>query len=218
MVNFYRIINQMVKAMKEEKKSIETQESILEAARVIFAQKGMAGARMQEIADSAGINKALLHYYYRSKEKLFEQVFQEAFLKIIRPLAAFLADDSEIFQKIKNICKLYNEVLLEYPFIPNFVMNEVSTDPSRILNLLDVEGVGIGKEKTVKQIEEAIKSGKIRPIDPRELVLNIISLSIFPFASRPISQELLYKNVDYDEILQSRAETVSDFIIQSIKK
>ena len=203
--------------MKEEKKSVETQENILEAARKIFAQKGLAGARMQEIADSAGINKALLHYYYRSKEKLFEQIFEEAFKKLARPLAAFLADDSELFQKIRNICRHYNKILVEYPFLPNFIINEVNTDPSRILKLINVEGIMAGKEKTLTQISQAIKNGKIREIDPRELILNIISLSIFPFASKPIASELLYQNVNFDEVLKTRADKVADFIIQSIK-
>ncbi|MCZ4695047.1 TetR/AcrR family transcriptional regulator [Ancylomarina euxinus] len=200
-----------------EKKSIETQENILNAARIIFAKKGLSGARMQEIADHAGINKALLHYYYRNKEKLFEQVFEEAFKKLIRPLGAFLTDDSELFQKIRNICKLYNEVLTKYPFIPNFVINEMNIDPSRILNLLDIGGVKEGKIKTAIQINEAIKTGMIRPIDPRELILNIISLSVFPFASRPISEQFLYKDEDMDEVLKSRADGVAEFIIQSIK-
>jgi len=207
----------MVKQVKMEKKSIETQENILNAARMIFAKKGLAGARMQEIADHAGINKALLHYYYRSKEKLFEQVFEEAFKKLIRPLGAFLTDDSELFQKIRNICKLYNEVLTKYPFIPNFVINEMNTDPSRILNLLDIGGVKEGRIKTAMQISDAIETGMIRPIDPRELILNIISLSVFPFASRPISEQFLYKDEDMDEVLKSRADSVADFIIQSIK-
>ncbi|WP_372640353.1 TetR/AcrR family transcriptional regulator [Ancylomarina sp.] len=200
-----------------EKKLIETQENILAAARTIFAKKGLAGARMQEIADAAGINKALLHYYYRSKEKLFEQVFEEAFKKLVGPLAAFLADDSELFLKIRNICTLYHKVMAEYPFIPNFIINEASTDPSRILKLLNIVGIEEGKKKTAMQISEAIETGKIRPIDPRELILNIISLSIFPFASRPISEQFLYKGEDMDEVLKSRANRVSEFIIQSIQ-
>ncbi|MDM8161747.1 TetR family transcriptional regulator [Labilibaculum sp. K2S] len=200
-----------------EKKSVETQENILIAARTIFAQKGLAGARMQEIADRAGINKALLHYYYRNKEKLFEQVFDEALKKMLRPLAAFLADDSELFQKIRNICKHYHEVLIEYPFIPNFVINEVNTDPARILKLMDIEGVLEGKKKTAFQINEAVKSGIIRPIDPRELILNIISLSVFPFVSRPLSEKFLYENEDMGEVLKSRSDRVADFVIQSIK-
>ncbi|WP_320018442.1 TetR family transcriptional regulator [Labilibaculum manganireducens] len=200
-----------------EKKSVETQENILIAARTIFAQKGLAGARMQEIADRAGINKALLHYYYRNKEKLFEQVFDEALKKMLRPIAAFLADDSDLFQKIRNICRHYHEVLVEYPFLPNFVINEINSDPTRILKLFDAEGFLEGREKTIIQINEAVKSGMIRPIDPRELILNIISLSIFPFAGRPVIKEILYKNENIYEILKERADRVSDFIIQSIK-
>ncbi len=203
--------------MKENKKSLEARENILAAARLIFAAKGYAGARMQEIADNAGINKALLHYYYKSKDKLFEQIFQEALVKIIRPLASFLADDSELFQKIRNISRIYHEVLIEYPFLPNFILNEISTDPSRVLHLMNVEGVLVGREKTFKQIEEAIASGKIRPINPPELILNIISLSMFPFASRPIAQELMFKGVDMDEMFKERADQVADFVIQSIK-
>ncbi len=200
-----------------EKKVIETQENILIAARQVFATKGYAGARMQEIADNAGINKALLHYYYKSKDKLFEQIFQEALVKILRPLASFLADDSELFQKIRNISHVYHEVLIEYPFLPNFILNEVSTDPSRVLHLMNTEGVLVGREKTFRQIEEAVESGKIRPINPPELILNIISLSMFPFASRPIAQELMFKGVDMDEMFKKRADQVADFVIQSIK-
>jgi AcrR family transcriptional regulator len=200
-----------------ENKSQETQENILVAARKIFAQKGLAGARMQEIADTAGINKALLHYYYRSKDKLFEQVFEEALVKIIRPLASFLADDSELFQKIRNICRVYHQVLLEFPFLPNFVLNEVTTDPSRVFSLMKMEGVIEGKAKTVQQISKAVESGKIRAIDPQDLILNIISLSVFPFASRPIAQELLFKDINMDEMLNERADRVADFVIQSIR-
>ena len=203
--------------MKEAKKSLEAREIILAAARQIFAAKGFSGARMQEIADSAGINKALLHYYYKSKDKLFEQIFQEALVKIIRPLAFFLADDSDLFQKIRNICRIYHEVLIEYPFLPNFVLNEINTDPSRVLHLMNAEGVLVGREKTFKQIEEAIASGKIRTINPPDLILNIISLSMFPFASRPIAQELMFKGVDMDEMFKERADQVADFVIQSIK-
>nr|WP_320120177.1 TetR/AcrR family transcriptional regulator [uncultured Marinifilum sp.] len=202
--------------MKESKKSIETEGNILIAARQIFAKKGLAGARMQEIADTAGINKALLHYYYRNKEKLFEQVFDEAFAKLTKPMASFLADDSELFPKIRNICYLYQKVLIEYPFIPNFVLNEVNTDPSRIFHLINTRGIGENMNTTLNQISTAINKGIIREIDPRELIINIISLSIFPFIARPLVTELLYKKEGIDELLKNRAERVADFVIQSI--
>jgi AcrR family transcriptional regulator len=198
-------------------KSEETQKQILDAAKKIFASKGLSGARMQEIADEAGINKALLHYYYRNKEKLFEHVFEEAVQKLLKPIAAFFADDSELFDKIRNICHHYYSVLIEYPFIPNFVINEASINPERFVRLMKFVGIVEAKEKTKKQIEEYITRGVIRPIDPRELIWNILSMCIFPVISRPIAGQILYPDDDLDEILKQRADKVADFIIQSIK-
>lgn len=198
-------------------KSEETQLQILEAAKRIFAAKGLYGARMQEIADEAGINKALLHYYYRNKEKLFEQVFEEAIQKLLKPLASFLADDSELFTKIRNLCHLYYDVLIEYPFIPNFVLNEASVDPDRFFRLMKFEGVVEAKEKTREQIQQCVDAGIIRPIDPRELIWNILSLCVFPIVSRPIAGQLLYPDENTEDVLKERADRVADFIIHSIK-
>jgi AcrR family transcriptional regulator len=198
-------------------KSEETQKQILDAAKKIFAAKGLAGARMQEIADEAGINKALLHYYYRNKEKLFEQVFEGAIRKLLGPLASFMADDSELFTKIRNLCHHYYTVLNEYPFIPIFVLSEASANPDRFLRLMKFEGVVEAKEKTRMQIEQCIKDGIIRPIDPRELLWNIMSLCIFPIVSRPIAGKILYPDADVSEVLKQRADQVADFVIQSIK-
>ena len=74
-------------------KDTNTEQSILEAAKIVFIKKGMEGARMQEIADEAGINKAMLHYYYRSKDKLFEAVFKETFLKLVPNLIEIVKTD-----------------------------------------------------------------------------------------------------------------------------
>ncbi|NOU59052.1 TetR/AcrR family transcriptional regulator [Marinifilum sp. JC070] len=211
------ILTNWLKKINMREKSEETQKQILDAAKKIFAAKGLAGARMQEIADEAGINKALLHYYYRNKEKLFEQVFEGAIRKLLGPLASFLADDSELFTKIRNLCHHYYNVLIEYPFIPIFVLSEASANPDRFLRLMKFEGVVEAKEKTRMQIQQYINEGKIRPIDPRELLWNIMSLCIFPIVSRPIAVEILYSNDDVSEVLKQRADRVADFVIQSIK-
>ncbi|TKG96571.1 TetR/AcrR family transcriptional regulator [Puteibacter caeruleilacunae] len=208
----------MVKNMAKDNKSVETQQQILDAARRIFSQKGLAGARMQEIADEAGINKALLHYYYRNKNLLFEQVLEEAVRKLFKPLAVFLMEDSDLFDKIRNLCHLYYSVLMKYPFIPNFVTNEASMDRERVFKLIKLDGIIDGKNKTVKQIEQYIEDGKIRPVDPRDLIWNIISLCVFPIISRPIAGRMLYQSEEEMEAaLKSRADHVADFIIAAIK-
>ncbi len=113
--------------MKDKSKNNE--EKILNAAKNIFQQKGMTGARMQEIADKAGINKALLHYYYRSKQLLFEAVFHQAF-KIIAPkLGTVLNSDLPLFDKIKQFTQAYINFALEHPYLPNFIIHELNQNP-----------------------------------------------------------------------------------------
>lgn len=204
-------------ALKSEQKSQETQTTIIDAARKIFTQKGLEGARMQEIADEAGINKALVHYYYRSKDKLFEQVFISAFKELAEPLAKFLADDSDLFQKIRNISRHYHTSLAKHPLLPNFILNEVNRNPDRVYGMLVEKGIKEGGQKTMMQILGAVNSGEIRMIDPRELVLNIISLCVFPFSARHIISKMLYDGSDVEKVLISRADYVADFVIHSIK-
>lgn len=197
-----------------DQRSLDTQKKILDAARSVFVKKGMAGARMQEIADEAGINKAMLHYYYRNKEKLFQQVFHEALHKLFRPLADCLMRENSLFDKIRDICLHYFEFLSEYPFVPNFVIAEIYRDPQRITS--EIEAVDLDLTKTLEQVKGMVQRGEIRPIDPRELFMNIIALSVFPTLSRPVAQKMLFKDVDYDLFLKSRVESVSQFIINAI--
>ncbi len=106
-----------------------TEEKILAAAKKVFIAKGMAGARMQDIADEAGINKALLHYYFRSKEKLFEMIFMEAAQKLFPKINFIFESDVSLFEKIENFCEEYITIMSENPYLPLFVLNEISRDP-----------------------------------------------------------------------------------------
>ena len=101
----------------------------LSAAREVFLQKGFAGARMQDIADEAGINKALLHYYFRSKEKLFETIFREAFEKLIPHITEVFSSDLPFYDKIRAFTDAYITMAIENPFIPLFVLNAMHSDP-----------------------------------------------------------------------------------------
>ena len=106
-----------------------TEEEILNAAKEVFQQKGMAGARMQEIADKAKINKALLHYYYRSKQLLFEAVFKNAFRLLAPQIGKVLNDDTELFDKIRNFTDSYVSFVIKHPYLPNFVTQELNSNP-----------------------------------------------------------------------------------------
>lgn len=198
-------------------KTENTETEILIAAKEIFQQKGMAGARMQEIADKAKINKALLHYYYRSKQLLFEAVFKSAFSLLAPQLNKVLNDDSDLFEKIRKFTENYVSFVIKHPYLPNFVMQELNKNPEFVQKLRSEKNFP-SIEKFKLQVSDAINQGIIKPIEAEQLFINIISLNIFPFIGEPLLMALV--NVDkesYNKILENRKTEVAEFIINSIK-
>jgi TetR/AcrR family transcriptional regulator len=205
--------------MAKLKRDQTTEEKILTAAKLVFVQKGMAGARMQDIADEAGINKALLHYYFRNKEKLFEIIFLEAAGKLFPVINQVFSADLPLFEKIERFCEEYITIISENPYLPLFVLNEVNRDPEYFL-----QKVWSGKsrpqpEKFLEQIEREVKKGTIKRISPLHLLMNLISVTIFPFVAKPMFQ----KNLGLDElqfraVMEQRKKEIPRFIIDAIKK
>lgn len=199
-----------------ETKKDSTEDKIMEAAKNVFVTKGMDGARMQEIADEAGINKALLHYYFRSKERLFDAIFGEIIKFAFPKITRILQSDSGIVIKIEQFIDAYMEILLKHPFIPGFIMKELSRDPSGLFKL--VVKFGLNPQIVLTQIQESMNRGEIRPMDPRHLAINVVSMCVFPFAARPILNFLLFK--DNPEALQAfyaeRAVVIKQFVIKAI--
>lgn len=202
--------------MKKEK-SETTEEQILEAAKDIFYEKGMNGARMQEIADKAGINKAMLHYYFRNKQLLFEAVFQNAFLLLAPKINTILNDDSTIEEKIRNFTYNYISFISVHPYLPNFVIQELNRNPGFIETMQKNESFP-NVEKFNKQVEKEVEAGILKPIDGKQLFVHIISLNIFPFIATPLINGFLKLNdVEYKKMMEQRKTEVSEFIIRSIK-
>ena len=201
----------------DKAKTENTELEILEAAKQVFQQKGMAGARMQEIADKAKINKALLHYYYRSKQLLFEAVFKNAFSLLAPQLNKVLNDDSELFEKIENFTDSYVTFVIDHPYLPNFVIQELHSNPEFLITLRSQKNFPT-MEKFSRQVEDSIEKGEIRKIKAEQLLINILSLNIFPFIGQPLVMALLNVEKDqYNEILLERKSEVASFIINSIK-
>ena len=208
-------LNRIVEMKKEKNKTTESQ--ILEAAVNIFQTKGMDGARMQEIADKAGINKAMLHYYYRSKQLLFEAVFKTAFSMLAPQLNKVLNDESSLFDKIKNFSNNYISFVIKHPYLPNFVIQELNRNPEFVKKLISEEHFP-NIEKFKSQVEENVVEGLIRPISAQQLFINIMALNIFPFIGAPLLKGFLSTNdVDYKQLMEDRKTEVADFIINSIK-
>lgn len=199
-----------------ETKKDNTEEKILEAAKSVFLNKGMDGARMQEIADEAGINKALLHYYFRSKERLFEAIFGEIIKFAFPKITRIIASDMGIVSKIEQFVDAYLEILMKHPFIPGFIMKELSRDPSTFLKM--IMKFGFNPQIVFTQIEEAMDRGEIIRMDPRHLAVNVISMCVFPFAARPIISFVMFKEDQQaiENFYRERATVIKQFVVNAI--
>jgi TetR/AcrR family transcriptional regulator len=196
-----------------------TEEKILSAAREIFFQKGFSGARMQDIADEAGINKALLHYYFRSKEKLFETIFREAFEKLVPRIIEVFSSELPFFDKIRAFCEAYVTMAMENPFIPIFILNEMHRNPEGFQKTFGDIPKKVPHTLLKSVIKKATDDGLIREIDPPQLIMNMLSLCMFPTISRPMFQLVMnMSDAQFKKMSELRKTEVADFIIQAIKK
>lgn len=199
-------------------KEHSTEELILEAAKDIFQHKGMDGARMQEIADKAGINKAMLHYYYRSKQKLFEAVFKSAISLMAPKIVKIISTDEHLFVKIKNFTNKYIGFISKHNYIPLFIINELNRNPDLLNEVFKNRIDNDLEQKLVKQIEDLVEKGEIRPVKPEQLLLDIMSLSIFPVVGKSLLKTILDKSdKEYKSLIKERKTYVSEFIINAIK-
>lgn len=199
------------------KKRINTENQILDAAKNVFQSKGMDGARMQEIADKAGINKAMLHYYYRSKQLLFEAVFKNAFALLAPQLNKVLNDDSSIEEKIKNFTKNYISFISKHSYLPSFIIHELNRNPDFILKMKNKDGFPT-LDKFKHQVEKEVADGILKPIKGEQLFINLIALSIFPFIASPLIKAFTNTNdKQFKQLMQERKTAVAEFIINSIK-
>lgn len=198
------------------KKHISTEERILEVAREVFMEHGFDGTSMQMIADTAGINKSLLHYYYRTKERLFGQIFSKAFSQFIPHLGVIFMSDMTMKEKIYAFVDRYMDVFLKQPLIPLFVMQELSKNPQHLSEL--IRGAGIDPGLMMKNINIAMEKEGITMDDPRQFFVNLIGLCVFPFVARPLIQQMLFDNDKeaYHNFILKRKKEVPEFIINAM--
>ncbi len=199
-----------------EIKKDSTEDKILEAAKNVFVTKGMEGARMQEIADEAGINKALLHYYFRSKERLFEAIFSEIIKFAFPKITQIAQSDEPIVIKMEQIIDAYIDLLIKHPFIPGFIMKELNRDPSGLFKL--VVKFGLNPQPIFDQIQLAMDRNEIIKMKPIHLAANIVSMCVFPFAARPILGFVMFKDDEkgLEAFYAERADAIKLFVINAI--
>ncbi len=197
----------------------QTEEKIFEAATDVFVDKGMDGARMQDIASHAGINKALLHYYFRTKDQLFNAVFEMIAKKILKKFAPVFDENLTLEAKIRFFFKEHITFLQENPKLPGFILNEINRNPNRIKKLL--KNIDFEKlwQELYKQHKNELENYNITEASMPQLMISIAAISVFPFAARGIIEGILDKlGIDFNKYIEERKEYAAEFVIKAITK
>ena len=202
----------------------DTRERILDAARTAFRESGTSGARMQEIADAAGVNKALLHYYFQNKETLAGGVFTRELGRLIRPVFETLGSDAPLDDKVRRVVGLYLDTLSEFPGLPAYVLSEIHFHPERLEDFLAQVTDGDPSARAARvfevlgrQLREAAAAGRIRPVSAHEFVVNLVSLCVFPFAAAPLLRVLTGGDDALDHLLRERRERLPAFFLAGLR-
>lgn len=189
---------------KKNSKDNSTEQKILQAAQKCFTEKGFAGTRTRDIADEAGINLALLNYYFRSKEKLFQQVMMgrmQLMFGTILPI--LMTEDTMLEDKIRLATNAYLDLLKDNPNLPLFIINEIHKESSEITGILPIEDV-MKNSAMLKQIHD-----KNPHLNPLHFLMNFLSLTIFPFVTHPVFQKFgLLQSNEFETFIEERRKMI----------
>lgn len=194
----------------------ETEEKIFEAARRVFQKHGYNGARMQEIADEAQINKAMLHYYYRSKEKLFQAVFRSAIQKLLPNLFGILSKPQSLHETIVELVDFYHDLFRDDPDLPAFVVFEMNNNPAQFAEFMGSQSLKL-PETFIAKVKEAVSRGEIRPVRPEHLLMNVVGMSMMPVVAKNMVRFLFtFDDERYASFLEERRALIPEMVFNGI--
>jgi AcrR family transcriptional regulator len=173
-------------------KDSSTEDKILEAAKSEFLEFGLYGARMQSIANRAGMNKALLHYYFRNKEKLFDKVFESALERYFSNMDVLSEEQLDFKERVHRLADRFLDFLTEYPQMALFLIKEVSANQALFIE--KVEKSQKGNTTLLKALMDANRKGLISVQDPMLFFVQLISLCTYPFVAKPLFSVIAERN------------------------
>jgi TetR/AcrR family transcriptional regulator len=196
----------------------ETRERILDAAHAVFLRKGTANSRTQEIADEAGVNKALVHYYFGTKAALADATFERALSTLMPRIFGIIADpDRTIEQKVHDIVREQIDFHSARPYLAGYVVSEMHAEPGRVSGLFGKRG-GPPLDVLRRQLRQATRAGTMRPISAEQFVVNLMALCVFPFALRPALGVLLgLESSGWTAFLEERRRLLPDFFLAGLR-
>jgi len=203
----------------------DTEQRILDAAHAVFLRRGTAGARMQEIAKEAGVNSALLHYYFRTKERLAQAVFQRAAMQLMPAVIRILGSDVDLEAKVEQVVDVELQQLQKAPYLPGYVLSELTHHPERVRQLFatmtGVTPTEVGKRvfKVLgAQITARVKAGRMHPIAPEQFAINLLALCVFPFAARPMVMALAgFDQAGFNQFIERRRRELAPFFLRALR-
>lgn len=198
----------------------ETETKIIQAATEVFLEKGKDGARMQEIAQRAGINKALLHYYFRSKDKLYEKVFREKVFNFLDELFSSVPKTDDIKTVLKQFTANYLDLISTHPELVRFILWEIKQGGQYMGDALKdiTDKHGFSKFPFLDKVQNAIQSGTIRSVDPLHLIISVIGMCVYPFIAQPLLEKAIPGiQVGSTVFLQKRKEEIFNLIWEGIQ-
>jgi len=195
----------MNKVKENEAIDVSTEEKIKNAARVVFQKKGFAATRTRDISQEAGINLALLNYYFRSKEKLFAIVIFETLSSFAQGMTSVFCDENTTFeQKIELLANNYIDFAIEHPDVPMFILGEVRNRPEDLFEKIPIKKL-LTNSAFVRQYQEKVTAGEINEPNLIQVIMNLMGLIIFPFIGRPFMSAIGGLNDDqFNQLMQER--------------
>jgi TetR/AcrR family transcriptional regulator len=211
-------------ATRAKARDVGTEQRILDAAQAVFVRRGTAGARMQEIANEAGVNKALLHYYFRNKDRLAQAVFQRVAAGLFGRIAMVLTSEGELEQKVRGLIAAYLDQLSKTPFVPAYVLSELNLHPDRGGQFLEMISRASGASPVQmigllqRQIDAAVRAGTMRAMQADQFFTNLVSLCVFPFAAKPLLCAVLQMDDrGFADYIERRKAALPRFYLDAIR-
>ena len=185
-------------------KELSTEEKILISASKVFTEKGFSGTRTRDIAEEAGINLALLNYYFRSKEKLFEQVMKAKIVLLFGQILPIITDEkTTLEEKIDLTTEKYIDILSKNPNLPVFVISEIQKKNSELTSIIPIRKV-FNNSSLIKQIKE-----KRPDMNPLHFLVSFLGMTIFPFVAKPIFNAFqIIKDDEFQQFIEERRKLI----------
>ena len=207
-----------MKSAQQTDLNASTEEKIKEAARIVFTRKGYAATRTRDIAEESGYNLALINYYFRSKEKLFDIIMLEQLQVFVHSISGIVNDQTTTLQeKINLLVSHYIDMLIANPGLPIFIMNEVNANPEKFISKIGID-VGIKDGFILKQWHEMAGRHNAPTINPLHLIMNLVSMTVFPFIASPLLRNKTEMSVEqFNSMMMERKKLIPVWIMAIVR-